>query len=169
MRLATWNVNSIRARVDRIVDFAVREHIDVLAMQEIKCKVEQFPFERFEEAGFHVEAHGFSQWNGVAIASREPVENVRTAFPGMPGFEKGLEALDARRPIDMPQVEMQRQDRPPQLDRLVDRYLVQPVDIVDESVRLEPAPTAHRFGAHIGLAERREPSRAYRPAAVIGV
>lgn len=95
MRLATWNVNSIRARVDRIVDFAVREHIDVLAMQEIKCKVEQFPFERFEEAGFHVEAHGFSQWNGVAIASREPVENVRTAFPGMPGFEKGVEALDA--------------------------------------------------------------------------
>ena len=51
MRLATWNVNSIRARVDRIVDFAVRESIDVLAMQEIKCKAEQFPFERFEEAG----------------------------------------------------------------------------------------------------------------------
>jgi exodeoxyribonuclease-3 len=95
MRLATWNVNSIRARVDRIVDFAVREHIDVLAMQEIKCKVDQFPFEKFEEAGFHVEAHGFSQWNGVAIASREPVTDVRTAFPDMPGFEKGVEAADA--------------------------------------------------------------------------
>ncbi|MCP2635601.1 exodeoxyribonuclease III [Microbacterium sp. HD4P20] len=95
MRLATWNVNSIRARVDRIVDFAVREHIDVLAMQEIKCKVEQFPFDRFEEAGFQVEAHGFSQWNGVAIASREPVTDVRTAFPGMPGFEKGHTGTDA--------------------------------------------------------------------------
>ena len=95
MRLATWNVNSIRARVDRIVDFAVREHLDVLAMQEIKCKVEQFPFGAFEDAGFHVEAHGFSQWNGVAIASREPVENVRTAFPGMPGFEKGHNGPDA--------------------------------------------------------------------------
>lgn len=95
MRLATWNVNSIRARVDRIVDFAVREHIDVLAMQEIKCKVEQFPFARFEEAGFHVQAHGFSQWNGVAIASRLPMTEVETSFPGMPGFAKGHEGPDA--------------------------------------------------------------------------
>lgn len=95
MRLATWNVNSIRARVDRIVDFAVREHIDVLAMQEIKCKTEQFPFAAFEDAGFHVEAHGFSQWNGVAIASREPITDVETSFPGMPGFAKGHEGPDA--------------------------------------------------------------------------
>ncbi|KAJ1683431.1 hypothetical protein LUZ63_021348 [Rhynchospora breviuscula] len=95
MRLATWNVNSVRARVGRIVDFAVRESIDVLAMQEIKCKAEQFPYAEFEDAGFHVEAHGFSQWNGVAIASREPLENVRTSFPGMPGFAKGHDGPDA--------------------------------------------------------------------------
>ena len=95
MRLATWNVNSIRARVDRIVDFAVREHIDVLAMQEIKCKEEQFPYEAFEAAGFEVRAHGFSQWNGVAVASREPMTDVETAFPGMPGFAKGHEGPDA--------------------------------------------------------------------------
>jgi exodeoxyribonuclease-3 len=95
MRLATWNVNSIRARVDRIVDFAVRESVDVLAMQEIKCKAEQFPYERFEEAGYHVQAHGFSQWNGVAIASREPLTDVEIAFPGMPGFDKEPGLLDA--------------------------------------------------------------------------
>jgi exodeoxyribonuclease-3 len=95
MRLATWNVNSIRARVDRTVDFAVREHIDVLAMQEIKCKPEQFPYAPFEEAGYEVHAHGLNQWNGVAIASRLPVEDVRTAFPGMPGFAKGHEGPDA--------------------------------------------------------------------------
>ena len=95
MRLATWNVNSIRARVDRIVSFAEREHIDVLAMQEIKCKPEQFPYERFEEAGYHVEAHGLDQWNGVAIASREPLEDVQYAFPGMPGFKKGHIGDDA--------------------------------------------------------------------------
>ncbi|TDN91199.1 exodeoxyribonuclease III [Microbacterium sp. BK668] len=89
MRLATWNVNSIRARVDRIVGFAVRESIDVLAMQEIKCKAEQFPYEAFHDAGYHVEAHGFSQWNGVAIASREPMADVAHAFPAMPGFDKG--------------------------------------------------------------------------------
>ncbi|HWT32566.1 MAG TPA: exodeoxyribonuclease III [Microbacterium sp.] len=95
MRLATWNVNSIRARVARTVDFAVREHIDVLAMQEIKCKPEQFPYEPFEAAGYEVHAHGLNQWNGVAIASRLPVEDVRTAFPGMPGFAKGHEGPDA--------------------------------------------------------------------------
>ncbi len=95
MRLATWNVNSIRARVVRTVDFAVRENIDVLAMQEIKCKPEQFPYEAFEEAGYHVEAHGLNQWNGVAIASREPITDVEYAFPGMPGFLKGHEGPDA--------------------------------------------------------------------------
>ncbi|MCK6066081.1 MULTISPECIES: exodeoxyribonuclease III [Microbacterium] len=95
MRLATWNVNSIRARLPRIVDFAVREHIDVLAMQEIKCKTDQFPYEAFEEAGYHVAAHGLNQWNGVAIASREPLEDVEIGFPGMPGFAKGHDGPDA--------------------------------------------------------------------------
>jgi exodeoxyribonuclease-3 len=94
MRLATWNVNSIRARVVRTVEFCVRENIDVLAMQEIKCKPEQFPYAAFEEAGYHVVAHGLNQWNGVAIASREPITEVETAFPGMPGFLKGHEGPD---------------------------------------------------------------------------
>ena len=95
MRLATWNINSIRARVDRAVDFVVREDIDVLALQEIKCKPEQFPYEKFEAAGFHVEAHGLNQWNGVAIVSREPITEVTTAFDGMPGFAKGHEGPGA--------------------------------------------------------------------------
>ena len=95
MRLATWNVNSIRARVTRTVEFAVREHIDVLAMQEIKCKNEQFPYAQFEDAGYHVVAHGLNQWNGVAIASREPITDVEIGFPGMPGFAKGHEGPDA--------------------------------------------------------------------------
>jgi exodeoxyribonuclease-3 len=95
MRLATWNINSIRTRVGRAVDFAVREDIDVLAFQEIKCKPEQFPYEPFEEAGYHVEVHGLNQWNGVAIASRLPMTEVTTAFDGMPGFAKGHEGPDA--------------------------------------------------------------------------
>ncbi|HWI32283.1 MAG TPA: exodeoxyribonuclease III [Microbacterium sp.] len=95
MRLATWNVNSIRARVARTLEFAVREGIDVLAMQEIKCTPEQFPTEQFEDAGYHVVAHGLNQWNGVAIASREPIEDVEYAFPGMPGFAKGHAGIDA--------------------------------------------------------------------------
>ncbi|MGW9183523.1 exodeoxyribonuclease III [Agromyces sp. NPDC055661] len=94
MRLATWNVNSIRTRVDRVVDWMVREDVDVLAMQEIKCKPEQFPAEKFEDAGYELALHGFDQWNGVAIASRKPIESVETAFPGMPGFAKGVEGPD---------------------------------------------------------------------------
>src|ERR671913_877497 len=94
MRIATWNVNSIRTRVDRVVDWMVREDVDVLAMQEIKCKPEQFPIEQFEEAGYQLAIHGFNQWNGVAIASRSPLETVETSFPGMPGFLKGIEGPD---------------------------------------------------------------------------
>ena len=95
MRLATWNINSIRTRVGRAVDFAVREDIDVLAFQEIKCKPEQFPYAAFEDAGYQVEVHGLNQWNGVAVASRLPMTEVSTAFAGMPGFAKGHEGPDA--------------------------------------------------------------------------
>ncbi|MGI6877432.1 exodeoxyribonuclease III [Microbacterium sp. gxy059] len=95
MRIATWNVNSVRARVERIVGFADRADVDVLLMQEIKCKPDQFPYEAFERAGYQVEAHGLNQWNGVAIASREPLEDVEYSFPGMPGFQKGYEGDDA--------------------------------------------------------------------------
>ncbi len=94
MRIATWNVNSIRTRVDRVVDWMVREDVDVLAMQEIKCKPEQFPAEAFESQGYELAIHGFNQWNGVAIASRSPIEGVETSFPDMPGFLKGLEGPD---------------------------------------------------------------------------
>jgi len=78
----------------------VREDIDVLAMQEIKCKPEQFPAQAFMDAGYELAIHGFSQWNGVAFASREPMTDVATSFPGMPGFLKGEEGpglpLEAR-------------------------------------------------------------------------
>ena len=86
MRIATWNVNSIRSRVGRVVDWLGREDIDVLAMQEIKCKETQFPFEPFAEAGYEVQLHGLNQWNGVAFASRLPMDNVTVGFPSAPGF-----------------------------------------------------------------------------------
>lgn len=94
MRIATWNVNSIRARAARVVDWLGREDIDALAMQEIKCKTEQFPYEVFEEAGYEVLAHGVNQWNGVAIASRIGIADAVTEFAGMPGFEKGKDGPD---------------------------------------------------------------------------
>jgi len=94
MRVATWNVNSIRTRYGRVVDWLVREDIDVLAMQEIKCKPEQFPLEAFEEAGYEVIAHGLNQWNGVAVASRLPMTDIETNFSNQPGFLKGAEGPD---------------------------------------------------------------------------
>ena len=90
MRIATWNVNSIRARVGRVTDWLQRADVDVLAMQEIKCRDVQFPHEAFEAAGYEVATHGLSQWNGVAFASRIGLEDVENDFPGMPGFGKPL-------------------------------------------------------------------------------
>jgi len=94
MRVATWNVNSIRTRAARVVDWLVREDIDVLGMQEIKCKPEQFPTDIFEDAGYDIVAHGLNQWNGVAFASRLPMTDVETSFAGQPGFLKGAEGPD---------------------------------------------------------------------------
>jgi len=102
MRVATWNVNSIRTRAPRVVDWLLRADVDVLAMQEIKCKPEQFPYELFDEAGYRVEAHGLNQWNGVAFASRLPMEEVATGFDGMPGFAKGTEFPAGHHGRDVP-------------------------------------------------------------------
>ncbi len=84
MRLATWNVNSIRSRVDRVVAWLERSEVDVLAMQETKCREDQFPYLPFEAIGYEVAHLGSSQWNGVAIASRVGLEDVEHGFPGMP-------------------------------------------------------------------------------------
>ena len=94
MRIATWNVNSIRARSGRVIDWLVREDVDILGMQEIKCTPQQFPLEAFEEAGYDGIAHGLNQWNGGAFASRLPMTDVETSFAGQPGFLKGAEGAD---------------------------------------------------------------------------
>jgi exodeoxyribonuclease-3 len=84
VRLATWNVNSIRSRADRAVAWLERSDVDVLALQETKCRDDQFPHLAFEAAGYEVAHVGFSQWNGVAIASRIGIQDVEVGFPGMP-------------------------------------------------------------------------------------
>src|SRR5690606_40574265 len=105
MRIATWNINSIRTRHARAIEWMLREDVDVVAFQEIKCKPEQFPHDAFHEAGYEVVLHGLNQWNGVAIASRHPIEDVEIGFPGQPGFLKAHEGpqlpLESR-PIGAP-------------------------------------------------------------------
>jgi exodeoxyribonuclease III (xth) len=86
MRLATWNVNSVRTRTERVIRFLERQDIDVLAIQETKCRPEQFPYLPFEAAGYEVAVHGLDQWNGVAIASRVGLSDVVTSFPGQPAW-----------------------------------------------------------------------------------
>jgi exodeoxyribonuclease-3 len=84
MRIATWNVNSIRTRVDRVVDFLARADVDVLALQETKCTDAQFPTMPFAALGYEVAHVGFNQWNGVAIASRVGIDNIEVGFAGQP-------------------------------------------------------------------------------------
>ena len=88
LRLATWNVNSIRTRVDRVVSWLQRGDVDVLAMQETKCADDQFPTMPFLEAGYEVVHCGLNQWNGVAIASRVGFDDVEVGFDGQPTWSK---------------------------------------------------------------------------------
>ncbi|MBU5654796.1 exodeoxyribonuclease III [Corynebacterium aurimucosum] len=96
MRIATWNINSVRTRAQRAVDLLAKHDIDVLCLQETKVADAKFPREPFEEAGYHVTCHGLNQWNGVAILSKEEPEEVQTFFPGQPGFHKDPTKEQAR-------------------------------------------------------------------------
>ena len=75
-----------------MIQFLQRSDVDVLAMQEIKCKPEQFPTEPFAEAGYELALHGLNQWNGVAVASRLPIMTAETALPDQPTFKGVVEA-----------------------------------------------------------------------------
>ena len=100
MRIATWNINSVRARTERAVGVLDRWNLDVLLLQETKCRPEQFPVESFRDAGYEVAAHGLDQWNGVAIVSRVGIEDLAVGFDGQPAFAKERDdgALRSRRP-----------------------------------------------------------------------
>ncbi len=86
MRLATWNVNSLRKRIDRVEAFLDRHDIDVLALQETKAREEQLPLMGLHSRGYEVAAAGTNQWNGVAIISRVGLDDVQVGFPEMPDF-----------------------------------------------------------------------------------
>jgi len=85
--------------VGRVTDWLRASHVDVLLMQEIKCKPEQFPRAEFEALGYELAIHGLNQWNGVAIASKVGIADVEIGFPGMPGFSKNGEPEPEARAI----------------------------------------------------------------------
>jgi exodeoxyribonuclease-3 len=86
MRLATWNVNSIRSRIGRVEDFLDRHEVDVLALQETKAREDQWPLMGLQAKGYDVATFGHDQWNGVAIVSRVGLEDVAKGFTGMPPY-----------------------------------------------------------------------------------
>jgi exodeoxyribonuclease-3 len=82
LRIASWNINSIRARVDQVTSWATANEVDVLLLQETKCGDANFPFAAMVEAGYEVAHHGVNHWNGVAILSRVGLEDTSRGFQG---------------------------------------------------------------------------------------
>ncbi len=80
MRIATWNVNSVRARKERLLAFLARHRPDVVCLQELKTEEEGFPFEELRAAGWHAAVLGQKTYNGVAVLSREEPVDVATGF-----------------------------------------------------------------------------------------
>jgi exodeoxyribonuclease-3 len=86
MRLATWNVNSLKARLDRVLAWTERQQPDILCMQETKLTDEQAPALDFQALGYELVHHGPGRWNGVAIASRVGIDEVTAGIPNADGW-----------------------------------------------------------------------------------
>ena len=80
LKVVTWNLNSIRAREERLLSWLSRQSPDVVCLQETKVTDEQFPYDAVKERGYHAAVHGQKTYNGVAILSREPIEDIRVGF-----------------------------------------------------------------------------------------
>lgn len=89
MKLATWNVNSVRTRIATITQWLEEAAPDVVCMQEIKCQDDQFPYLELEDMGYNCAVHGQKSYNGVAILSKFQIEEV---LPGLPGDEEDEQA-----------------------------------------------------------------------------
>ncbi len=82
MKIATFNINGIKARIEALPRWLAAASPDVVALQEIKSQDDAFPRQLFEDMGYHVETHGQKSFNGVAILSRLPLEDVTRGLPG---------------------------------------------------------------------------------------
>ncbi|MBA3524003.1 MAG: exodeoxyribonuclease III [Geodermatophilaceae bacterium] len=89
MRVATWNVNSVGARLPRLLDWLATAAPDVVCLQETKCADDAFPQAEVAELGYAAAVHGSGRWNGVAVLSRLGLADVEPGFAGAPGFPAG--------------------------------------------------------------------------------
>ncbi|MDX1503919.1 MAG: exodeoxyribonuclease III, partial [Thermoanaerobaculia bacterium] len=86
MRIATWNVNGLRARLDFVLHWLKAREPDLVGLQELKLEEEQFPHDVFEEAGYRAAVHGQKSWNGVAVLSRHDIGAVERGLGGQEGL-----------------------------------------------------------------------------------
>ena len=95
MRIATWNVNSIKARLPTVLEVLEAIDCDVVCLQELKCETDAFPYLEIEEQGWTTAVHGQKTYNGVAILSKLPMEDVEMGLPGDDGDDQAryIEAM----------------------------------------------------------------------------
>ena len=91
MKIATWNVNSIKARLDNITNWLKSADPDIACLQEIKTVTDGFPYMEIEALGYNVAVHGQKSYNGVAILSKLPFDEVIKDLPGQDGLEDGAD------------------------------------------------------------------------------
>jgi exodeoxyribonuclease III len=94
MKLAAWNVNSLKVRLPHLLDWLARVVPDVVCLQETKCEDAKFPGAEIEAAGYQWTHDGQKTYNGVAILSRTPIANVRRGIPGFDDAQKRLISAD---------------------------------------------------------------------------
>ena len=99
MRIASWNVNSVRTRLDQVIDWLNREKPDVLCLQETKVADELFPQAAFEQIGYSCAISGQKAYNGVALLSRLPMEDVQVGFEALLPEEPAAQALSEQKRV----------------------------------------------------------------------
>ncbi|MCI4645500.1 MAG: exodeoxyribonuclease III [Hyphomonadaceae bacterium] len=82
MKIATWNVNSVKARLPTVLEVLAAMDCDVVCLQELKCETDAFPYLELEDAGWTCAVHGQKSYNGVALLSKFPLEDVETGLAG---------------------------------------------------------------------------------------
>ena len=88
MRIATWNINGVKARIDTLLSWLTEASPDVVCLQEIKSVDDAFPFEPVEALGYNIAVHGQKGFNGVALLSKHPLEDVQKGLHGADGDEQ---------------------------------------------------------------------------------
>lgn len=82
LKIATWNINSINIRINDLIDFIGQHNPDVICLQELKCETSKFPYELLSHLPYNLYINGQKSYNGVAILSKIPADEVKTDFPG---------------------------------------------------------------------------------------